>query len=521
MKRAYPYIRWSSAAQERGHSLSRQQANIDKWLEGKGYDVQPPIIEQGQSAYDEDESALGANLSPGGKLHQFIMDVESGLITAGSLLVMESLDRFSRSHWKQATPHLQRILNNNVGIAITSKDKVYDSSYNQFDLFQAIFELTQANEESAKKSVRVKSARQDRITRMLNGEKVGWLGIPPRWLDWNEEKKDFVLNHNAPAYRECFYLSAKGYGAIEILKNVNERFAGSIAIKGKKGIVETKLSISTVAQLLHNPAAYGRYTAKDGRYRDDYFPALVSKELFDRSQAALALRNDSNSGLRSARRNRNLTKEPAPRSTNWLAGSLLCQCCGGKVYLVHNKRRDGYQSVFYCHARKSGKSRDCTFAPVDQIKLESYCWEWLSDSHKLVNQQDEYRRNKLAELRQSLSAAEADYNLKDETVRKHFSPALAELVSEALKKVESLKKEIALLSMQVEDLPNDWSSEDGRERLSNIVKLLDVKYTVQHLDNRLSVTAHYKGMDDPVFIIPAASADDLSEDTELGEVEDD
>lgn len=513
MKRAYPYIRWSSAAQERGHSLARQSEAIEKWLEGRGYEVQQQIVEDGQSAFD------GANLSPGGKLHQFIMDVEAGLIPAGSLLVMESLDRFSRSHWKQATPHLQRILNNGVGVVITSKDKVYDSSYNQFDLFQAIFELSQANEESVKKSVRVRSVRQDRITRMLSGEKMGWLGIPPRWLDWNESKKDFVLNHNAPAYRECFYLSARGYGSIEILKQVNDQFAGQIAIRGKKGVVETKLSISTVAQLLNNHAAYGRYTAKDGRYKDDYFPKLVTKELFDQSLAAVSLRNDRSAGLRSQRRNRNLTKEPAPKQVNWLAGSLFCSCCGGKVYLVHNKRRDGYQSVFYCHARKSGKSKDCTFEPVDQIKLESYCWEWLSDNHKLVNQQDEYRRNKLSELKLSLSSAEQDYNDKQAALRSHFSPVLAELVSEAHKQLEQIKRDIALTMMQVEDLPNDWSSDSGRERLSNIVKFLDVRYSVLHADNRLQVVAQYKGQNDLITIVPSDSKDVQIPVTELGQIE--
>lgn len=126
------------------------------------------------------------------------------------------------------------MLNRGVSVAITSKDKVYDSNYNQFDLFQAIFELSQANEESVKKSGRVRSARQDRITRMLNGEKLGWLGIPPRWLEWNKDKKDFEFNRNAPAYRGCFYLSARGYGSIEILKQVkNERFAGEISIQGR------------------------------------------------------------------------------------------------------------------------------------------------------------------------------------------------------------------------------------------------------------------------------------------------
>lgn len=515
MKHAYPYIRWSSAPQDKGNSLARQSQSIAKWLEGRGYIVEPEIIEEGQSAYE------GLNLAPGGKLHKFISDVEAGLIPAGSLLVMESLDRFSRQDWKQATPHLQRVLNRGVSVAITSKDKVYDSNYNQFDLFQAIFELSQANEESVKKSGRVRSARQDRITRMLNGEKLGWLGIPPRWLDWNKDKKDFEFNRNAPAYRECFYLSARGYGSIEILKQVNERFAGEISIRGKKGVVEEKLSISTVAQLLNNPAVYGRYTAKDGRFRDDYFPALVSKELYDQSQAALAQRREQGSGLRAPKRNRYVTKDPAPHTLNWLAGSLYCSCCGGKIYLVHNKRRDGYQSVFYCHARKSGKSKDCTFAPIDQTTLESHCWQWLDDNHKLVNQQDIYRRSKLAELKSALVAAEKDYAEKGQTLRSHYSQVMAEVASDAEKLVTQIKKDIALLSLQIQDLPEDWSSDDGRERLSTIVKLLGATFEVWNSDGLFSVTAHYKGQQDPIFVPPPISAEDFQSGavTELGEVD--
>jgi hypothetical protein len=90
-RRAYSYIRFSSAEQEKGDSLHRQIELRDKilaqhpeWILDK-----TPLQDLGVSAWE------GANITEGA-LGLFIAACEAGKILPGSILIIEQWDRLSR-----------------------------------------------------------------------------------------------------------------------------------------------------------------------------------------------------------------------------------------------------------------------------------------------------------------------------------------------------------------------------------------------------------------------------------------
>src|SRR4051812_29685222 len=89
MSAAYIYIRFSDKRQERGASRERQREVCTRYCEGNGLPVTEVIEDLGRSAW------AGAHLDSG-NLGRFTARVRAGEIAAGSVLVVEKLDRLSR-----------------------------------------------------------------------------------------------------------------------------------------------------------------------------------------------------------------------------------------------------------------------------------------------------------------------------------------------------------------------------------------------------------------------------------------
>src|SRR4051812_26198562 len=88
---AYSYVRMSSAAQLKGHSLRRQMELSQKYAEEHGLELL-----DGNRLHDLGISAFrGANVASGA-LGQFLAAVKDGKVPEGSFLLVESLDRISR-----------------------------------------------------------------------------------------------------------------------------------------------------------------------------------------------------------------------------------------------------------------------------------------------------------------------------------------------------------------------------------------------------------------------------------------
>ncbi|WP_010485301.1 recombinase family protein [Pseudomonas sp. S9] len=528
-KRAYSYSRWSSERQSAGDSHRRKAATAQRWLEAHPeYELVDTIIDKGVSAFK------GKNLSEGSALGTFIQAVKDGKIPTGSVLLLDSWDRFSRQPFQKSQAEMAEILNHGVDIAVASLNQIITSGYSPAELFVATSELDRAHRESAERGRKVKAARSNYTERALAGEKRSprdskknlFARVTERWLDWDPDKGDFFLNHNAPAYRRCFELSAQGYGAIAIAQTVNAEFAGQINFR-VKGTEYTELQISTVQSVLKNRTAHGRFTAPDGRFRESYYPALVSKELFEQSLAAIANRDRRKAGI--SRKG----EHKAAAGFNWLAGAVLCGGCGSKLYVQVNKRTHDHQAVFYCFDRKKqsqGSAKLCKMTPIEANILQSVCWTWLEDNHHLIDEYKHDQKAKIEQLITDLGTAQAEYDEHSETLTEYPSRAMAKVVAEAQLKVEQIQAQISLTHTQKEALPDNWQSEESKIRLANIVSLNGITFTVmpplynrplETLRYRLEVFGKLPGKE-PVRAFVMPPDDDRGEPhhpTELGELE--
>ncbi|HDZ2871267.1 TPA: recombinase family protein, partial [Klebsiella pneumoniae] len=156
MPKAISYIRFSSRIQASGDSTKRQNKYINEWLKNNpDYQLDESLRFQdlGISGYS------GAN-AKSGAFGEFLAAVESGVIEAGSVLLVESLDRVSRQDIDTARERLRKILLAGVDVVTLADNSWYkkESLNDPLSLIKAVLIMQRANEESATKSKRLRSA---------------------------------------------------------------------------------------------------------------------------------------------------------------------------------------------------------------------------------------------------------------------------------------------------------------------------------------------------------------------------
>jgi DNA invertase Pin-like site-specific DNA recombinase len=154
--KAYSYIRWSSDAQTAGDSLKRQLEATRRICQQHNWYLDESLKPaQGESAYK------GGNLERG-SLAEFLSGVNTGKILTPCVLVVEQLDRLTRTRLRDARKLFDGLLEKGVRICTAHNGKVYDDSSldNPMDLFMSLMELKAAHEYSANLGRRVAAARQ-------------------------------------------------------------------------------------------------------------------------------------------------------------------------------------------------------------------------------------------------------------------------------------------------------------------------------------------------------------------------
>jgi DNA invertase Pin-like site-specific DNA recombinase len=153
-KRAYSYLRFSSPAQAKGDSRRRQEAFAEEIVRAEG-----ALLDTSLSLNDFGKSAFRGNNAKKGALAVFVEAVETGRVSAGSILIIEQLDRLSRD---QVGDHLQlfiRLLNAGIVIVTAEPRRRYTrKSVNDIaTILEAIIHMARAHEESAVKSMRLRA----------------------------------------------------------------------------------------------------------------------------------------------------------------------------------------------------------------------------------------------------------------------------------------------------------------------------------------------------------------------------
>ena len=153
--KAYSYLRISNDQQKVGDGIRRQMEASKTYADQHGYDLVETMSDIGISAFK------GKNITEGA-LGVFIVAIDAGNIEAGSVLLVESLDRLSRDSVLKAFGQFTSILQKGVGIVTLTDNQHYTAesvSKNVGQLFTSLGVMLRANEESVIKSKRISELR--------------------------------------------------------------------------------------------------------------------------------------------------------------------------------------------------------------------------------------------------------------------------------------------------------------------------------------------------------------------------
>ena len=345
MRKAYSYIRFSSKKQAAGDSLSRQKDLAKAYALANDLDLDTSLnfADLGVSGYTGEHVATGA-------LGLFIKAVESGLVPKGSVLLIENMDRLSRQLVSDALPVFMGLLKSGVDIVTLTDGKRFTESSldNPYEFMGSVFPMFRANEESKLKSDRVKLA----LKRKRSANLPVVFGNGPIWLTPKADKSGWdVVEPLAETVRWVFatYLAGTGVKTLAKLGNESGRPFGK-----KNRFLHTQ-----VWRMLRNPAVIGTWElgerrngkmAKTGELRENYYPAIISEEVYYKAQAKL----DSSSfsvGRKDA------------TYRNLLQGIIRCGHCGA----VMTRKRGSVAgkpeiATYTCGSRSAGTHKCPTIA---------------------------------------------------------------------------------------------------------------------------------------------------------------
>ncbi|MDU4290357.1 recombinase family protein [Mixta calida] len=346
MPKAISYVRFSTKGQSVGDSTRRQSKYISDWLKrNPEYELDQTMRFQdlGISGYS------GAN-ARSGAFGEFLAAVESGYIEAGTVLLVESLDRVSRQDIDAAGEQLRKILRAGVEVVTLVDNEWYtrDSLKDSLSMIKALLVMERAHEESRIKAERVRAAWASKRSQAASTGKIMSRRCVA-WLRVSEDGQSFEqIPENIKAVQRVFQLRLEGLSHVKIARQMNsEGFATLNQYKPIKG----GWSQSAVTELLSNRAVIGykvpsrSMVVKGVEEIPNYYPKVITEEQFYAVQQLKA----GGTGRKPS--------SDKPLLTNLFKGVMRCAKCGFVMIVsgVTEKRPGNYRcSMKYegrCNAR--------------------------------------------------------------------------------------------------------------------------------------------------------------------------
>lgn len=287
MPTAFSYQRFSNPEQAQGDSTRRQTSLRDAYLTRKNLSLDNTMMaDRGVSAF------RGKNLQKG-PLADFIRAVDSGKIKSGSYLILEKIDRFSRTDVDVALSMFSGLLKAGIVIVTLDPEREWTAKdIRGFGLMELVVHLLLANEESQKKSDRLSQAWKGKRLQIAHRKLTKAV---PSWLTLSADRTTFTVDAVAAAtVRKIFKLAAT-HGIQDIVQTLNRAKTPAI---GRKPYWQR----SFVSKILHNKAVLGEFqpmklTAGRNSKRipigdpiPDYYPRIITDEAYYLAQSALTKR---------------------------------------------------------------------------------------------------------------------------------------------------------------------------------------------------------------------------------------
>lgn len=281
MPRVYSYLRFSDPRQAAGSSVDRQLEYARRWAADHGM-----LLDESLSLRDEGLSAYHQRHVKAGALGVFLRAVEDGHVDAGSVLIVEGLDRLSRAEPILALGQFVKIIHAGVTVVTAMDAREYSRERlkaNSMDLMYSLMVMNRAYEESDTKSKRVRAAIRRQCEGWLSGT---WRGIirngkDPQWMKWNGEAFELVPER-VEALRHAIARFQAGLGSVQVMRE--------LAARGLAFTASGKLVASNLYRVLRSRLLVGEREIAVGpdRYTlPGYYPAILTEAEFASLQLVL------------------------------------------------------------------------------------------------------------------------------------------------------------------------------------------------------------------------------------------
>ncbi|AMV25421.1 hypothetical protein VT84_13550 [Gemmata sp. SH-PL17] len=309
----YSYLRFSSPLQASGDSIRRQLQRTEDWCKRNNVTLDSTLRDEGVSAF-RGKNREGAEHA----LTAFIAAVQSGRVKSGSYLIVESLDRLSREKIRPALTLLLQLIHSGIKVVqLSPAEIVFDEDVDAMALMLALIELSRGHSESQVKSERVGAVwtrkHQEAKSKIVTRITPGWLtvrgGEGKKLKDVPADELRFELDPvKAAVVQRIFKLALDGHGTKAIAKLLNAEGIPPL----RRTTIKTRTvtwGSSLVHQVLTSPAARGAFQPyrhqsagrpARGGLTENYFPRVVTDEIWYAAQSHLKRRGEVGRGRRGA-----------------------------------------------------------------------------------------------------------------------------------------------------------------------------------------------------------------------------
>ena len=432
---AYAYSRYSSEPQGKGHSISRQNEMVERYL--KQHPELQLSTDAGLQFSDQGVSAFRGTHAKKGAFARFLRLVEDGHIEPGSYLLVEQFDRLSRQEPMKALAQLHSLLQEDIIVVTLNDGKEYSKEVMAADggmsLMMSVLQMIRSHEESRSKGLRVKQAWQHKMQKVDEG--VMLTRRLPFWIDPDNHKK--LNRKKVPVIKKIFTMAAKGHGATAITKELNSQGIETATGRAKYW------SAGTIKKLLSSSSTIGTLTTGDGVEHPNYFPAAIPEALFKKV-------NNVTKSSRSIRSPKSSLKGIHP-----LAGLMYCAKCGGTAHHVSKQgklKADGTKTTWrYAVCAQSMESdQECRYQSMPYVDVVSSVVNAIEEHEYSDAQGDTLKEIKVLEDRTSNLSAKIDFHtdLKTAIGKKQYSEVLNEY-DQVQKRLKELKESRSPLSARL------------------------------------------------------------------------
>lgn len=492
--RAYSYLRMSTDLQLKGDSRRRQLEASRSYAEAEGLE----LADDGQLEDIGISAFRGANVRDGA-LGQFLAAVKAGAVERGSYLLVESLDRLSREEILPAHTLFLSIVRAGINLVTLVDKRVYRAeSTNLVDMITSLVIMERAHEESKIKSIRVGAAWKNKRAKAVAGEPM--TARCPAWLRLTSDRQRYeTIPEREKIVQRIFADTVSGIGMYSVAMRLNKE--GVPAFVGKNGWHQ-----SYIAKTLANRAVLGEFQphirvagkrVPDGEPLINYFPSIVSEELFYRAQHAKLGRRVGGSG----RKGRGYA--------NLFTGLARCAYCSSPV--VFENKGSGSKGGTYLVCSNAQRRHGCNGARWRYADFETSFLASVQelDLQSIVagNEATHERERLSAEISAIRGELSSAADLMEKTYAMLNAGGPPEFIAGKLNELVSKREELSRRLTEREAEQNEFNARDSRfytskEEIRGLVGKLQMQPSDELYKLRAQIASRLKVLVETLLIAP-------------------